>query len=887
VSGPRSCLVLLGCVLVVVATAGATAVGESLQAAHGRVVVPPGQPVQIAVAVDDTGLGASFGASARDAVQMAIERHPTIRGFAITVNAFNAPCGNGSPAALGDTAATANAVVGNAQNLAVVGHPCSPEASTWLPTYQAAGLVTINGSTTGAYVTALGPTVFNGTAVPDPDFTPWYAAVKALPSDLRWRSSFQARFGSPPSDYADLYYDAANVLLTAMEETATIESSNLVIDPAALASAVRRTAGLPGVTCSITLDPATGYRVDDAAALARCANAASEIVFSSDRASGNPGEIYALSAGRAPVDVSRSPAADAGVAVRPDGKQVAFWSERTGAPRLYLSRPDGSGLHMLPRPDSDTGAYNLPSVFSPDGSRLLAATGGSQCGLFLIDLRSLRSRRIANSCSGASWSPDGSLIVAPVGAHPRQVVFDAAGKRLFSVPGTHALWSARGQLAVVNAADTATIVVDEHGSLLARLPEAAADWSLDGNRLVLTRPGAILLADSASLARTRVLVRGPSSWIPGGVAFTPDGAFVRCTRPSGDLVAVPVTSGTPRVLPGFGVWSRNGRYAFTRLLPPALAGSMPRVEVEIGDRFGRHARQAGQFAVDDEGAATLAWSADGTRLIYESRVRASHDLWAVAPDGSDLHRLTQGGPDRSAPAWSADGTRLAYTSAPFTGGHCGFCPTSVVIADSAGQVLSALPGASAGQASEDDRPSWSPTGRRLVVSMCCSGELDVVGDDGSGRRPLAPGPAGDFAGLGVWSPDDSSIAYFGKDGIESIAPVGSGQRLLLAARGGHSPTALAWSHDGKLLAYSAADGIHVLAVDGSVPPRLLVGARQSGGLSFSPDDSQIVYAAQHPGPVSTGRGDLFVISLQGGPARELAPSPSDDTDPAWRPLPAS
>ena len=66
----------------------------------GQVVIARGQALQIAVAVDDTGLGAFFGPSARDAVQMAIERHPSVRGFAIQLNAFNAPCGGGSAQSL-------------------------------------------------------------------------------------------------------------------------------------------------------------------------------------------------------------------------------------------------------------------------------------------------------------------------------------------------------------------------------------------------------------------------------------------------------------------------------------------------------------------------------------------------------------------------------------------------------------------------------------------------------------------------------------------------------------------------------------------------------------------------------------------------------------------
>jgi ABC-type branched-subunit amino acid transport system substrate-binding protein len=229
--------------------------------------------VQIVVAVDDTGFGAFFGPSSRAAVQMAVDRQRFIRGFPIRLTAFNAPCGGGTPASLAANASVATAVVSNAQNVAVVGHPCSAEAPAWLPIYATAGLVTINGSVTEPNVPSFGPTVFNDTAVADPAFTAsWYPAVKALPSDVRWRARFEARFGSPPTDFADLYYDAANVLLAAIRETARIDRGNLVIDRAALAAAVRRTRGFRGVTCTITLDRASGYRVDDPAALARCAH---------------------------------------------------------------------------------------------------------------------------------------------------------------------------------------------------------------------------------------------------------------------------------------------------------------------------------------------------------------------------------------------------------------------------------------------------------------------------------------------------------------------------------------------------------------------------------------------------------------------------------------
>ena len=492
-------------------------------------MIPKGQAVQLAVAVDGSGLLSESGPSLRNAVQAAIERHPNVRGFPIQINALDATCGGGSAAALAQNATVANSVVANAQNVAVIGHACSLEAPAWLPVYETAGLVTINGSTTGTFVPPLGPSVFNGTAVPEPSFAPWYAAVKVLPADVRWSNFFQARFGSSPADFADLYYDATTVLVAALQMSARVENDNLVIDRAALATALRQTRGFPGVTCSITFDPLTGSRVNDPAALSRCASATSEIVFASDRANANPGEIFSLAAGRAPVDVSRSPATDLDAAIAPDGKRAAFWSNRAGGMRLYVSGLGGAGVRLVPQPRPGGSDQVMPLAFSPDGSRLLATTAtGTSCSLFLVEVLSPRGLRVGSGCN-AAWSSDGRSIAATAGR--RVIVYDTTGHRRFSLAGSRAVWSASGRLAVVNAAGTRTTLLDQRGRVLVHVPGAAAGWSATGSRLLLSRPGAILVADSLGSGRPRVLVRGPKSWSPSAVAFTPDGALVRYFPP--------------------------------------------------------------------------------------------------------------------------------------------------------------------------------------------------------------------------------------------------------------------------------------------------------------------------------------------------------------------
>ena len=248
-------------------------------AASGQVVVPRGSPVQIAVVLDHSRSLAAAGASARNAVQMAVERHPRIKGFKVQLNDFDGPC-----AATSDipslNAAVAQKVVENPQNVAVIGHMCSTGERAALPTYEQAGVVTLSGSATDPRNPGFGPQVFNSVDVPDDvqgESNSWYATVQTLPSDIRWRMQYQQEFGSPPGPYADLYFDAATLMLDEIATTSDVNDGHLVIDRASLAAAVRSVSvseeeGFKGVTCRITLDN-RGYRVNDPESLRECGEA--------------------------------------------------------------------------------------------------------------------------------------------------------------------------------------------------------------------------------------------------------------------------------------------------------------------------------------------------------------------------------------------------------------------------------------------------------------------------------------------------------------------------------------------------------------------------------------------------------------------------------------
>ena len=253
----------------------ALSITPPVEAASGEVVVPHGSPVQIAVVLDHSGILKTAGASARNAVQMAVEKHPRIKGFKVQLNDFDGPCGNPPP-----NAAAATAVVENPQNVAVIGHMCSTGEQAALPIYEQAGVVTLSGSATSPLIPAFGPHVFNSVDVPDDapgESDTWYATVQTLPSDIRWRMKYQQEFGSPPDQFADLYFDAASVMLEQIAATSVVRHGNLVINRASLARAVRSLAeseeeGFRGVTCWIVLDN-RGYRLNDPESLRECAEA--------------------------------------------------------------------------------------------------------------------------------------------------------------------------------------------------------------------------------------------------------------------------------------------------------------------------------------------------------------------------------------------------------------------------------------------------------------------------------------------------------------------------------------------------------------------------------------------------------------------------------------
>lgn len=591
-----------------------------------------------------------------------------------------------------------------------------------------------------------------------------------------------------------------------------------------------------------------------------------EIVFVSARATENPGEIYALGAGKAPRPVFHSPYAEVGLATAPKGRALAFWSDRSGSWRLMIS-PDGSSLRTVAMPAAGALARPLwAPVFSPDGTRVLIPYTARDAiapipALALATVTSGPAADLERLCGlPPTWAPDGRALACATPDQASVQVADMRGRVLFSAPGKLALWSPRSRIAVSDG--TRTSVLSESGRVIAHFAGAARAWSPDGRRLALARPGGLALVAPARGAVARLVARTGAA-LPWA-AFTPDGREIAFAGAPGGARIAAVAGGSSRAfsaLPG-GTWSRDGRYA---VAVPARQG----VHVELRDGLGRVRAVSGALPSDDHSESIVAWSADG-RLLCDTSASGLPELWSMHADGSGQVRLTTTAGQLAEPAWSAAGTRIAYSSAAPGGG-------SIVLADARGRTLARVGADQVGTA--DDSPSWSPSGRRIAVANSQAGGVTVV-DTAGGRRT-------DVAVDGVapaWSPDGATIAFVDLDDGTVWGSAANGanrHRLLPAAIRG--VRGLAWSPDGKRLAFSTDNGISIAASNGIDPGRAIVSARAPGRPSFSPDGSLIAYAAE-TGAVHRYRA-IFVAGVDGRERRQLTTGPYDSRDPAWRPAP--
>jgi TolB protein len=132
------------------------------------------------------------------------------------------------------------------------------------------------------------------------------------------------------------------------------------------------------------------------------------------------GEIMARAGGGAPVEISRHPGLDASPAPSPDGRRLAFVSDRDNGKReLYVMGMDGSGVVRLTFDDF----YTEAPAWSPDGEWIAFSAGVPpptgkvfDYGVAVMRIRpdGTQLERLTPDdgiWSSPSWSPDSRRLV--------------------------------------------------------------------------------------------------------------------------------------------------------------------------------------------------------------------------------------------------------------------------------------------------------------------------------------------------------------------------------------------------------------------------------------------------------------------------------------------
>ena len=200
-----------------------------------------------------------------------------------------------------------------------------------------------------------------------------------------------------------------------------------------------------------------------------------------------------------------------------DGQLIAFGSDRSGKPQLYVTHADGTGTRRL----TSLAHGAARASWSPDGKKI-AFIENQPGNLWVMNASGTAAHQIGDGLENESdpaWSPDGALIafvrrtpggdireldvVRPDGTGRRQITHlnASVGSPSWSPDGSRLAFAAnpRGHLEIS--------IVGVDGKGLRRLTDSPSEdidpaWSPDGKLIAFSRDGAIETVDLTGKLQT-------------------------------------------------------------------------------------------------------------------------------------------------------------------------------------------------------------------------------------------------------------------------------------------------------------------------------------------------------------------------------------------------
>ena len=175
----------------------------------------------------------------------------------------------------------------------------------------------------------------------------------------------------------------------------------------------------------------------------------------------------------------------------------------------------------------------------------------------------------------------------------------------------------------------------------------------------------------------------------------------------------------------------------------------------------------------------LAWSPDGSQILFAANAEGDSDIYAVASGRSEPRRLTDNSSEDRYPAWSPDGQYVAFASD--LAGPGAFEIWRMPVGGGEPEQLTEAENSSFS-------PTYSPDGNWIVFISDRGGDSDLyrMNADGTGERILTTNDDADALDP-VWSPDGEWIIYSSNLDSEfyqlvAIHPDGTGLQRLTNGR---------------------------------------------------------------------------------------------------------